>query len=86
MSYEAIIKENEKWIDETWRKFDEKLSKTAEKSRYKIPYTTINGVHDNRAEQDILAWTNGFWGGLMWLMYIATKKEEYKTTAEISEK
>ena len=86
MSYEAIIKENEKWIDETWRKFDEKLSKTAEKSRYKIPYTTINGVHDNRAEQDILAWTNGFWGGLMWLMYIGTGKECYKITAEQNEK
>lgn len=86
MSYESIIKENSFWIDETWRKFDEKLSRTAIKSRYKIPYTTENGTHDDRATQDILAWTNGFWGATMWLMYVGTGKAVYKETAEIQEK
>jgi unsaturated chondroitin disaccharide hydrolase len=31
-------------------------------------------------------WTNGFWGGLNWLLYNATGKEDYKLTALESEK
>lgn len=86
MKYEGIIQANKQWIDTTWEKLDEKLSRTAVKSRYKIPYTTINGEHDDRSKgEDILWWTNGFWGGLMWQMYVGTGKECYKVTAEESE-
>ena len=81
----TIIAQNQIWIDSTWEKIERKLSRTAVKSRNKIPYTTVNGVHDNRAEGFITTWTNGFWGGLMWMMYQATGKEEYRKTAERSE-
>ncbi len=86
MAYQDIIKSNQDFISDTWEKLDKKLSKTSEKSRYKLPYTTIDGVHDDKKESNITWWTNGFWGGLMWLMYIATKKDCYKITAETSEK
>ncbi len=86
MSYEDIIKNNKDFIESTWKKLDDKLSVTAVKSRCKIPYSTTNGVHDDKKEQDVVWWTNGFWGGLMWLMYNATKKDCYKITAEKSEK
>lgn len=87
MSFERIISENKNWIEQTWKKIDKKLSVTAIKSRDKIPYTSINGVHDDHSQGErILLWTNGFWGGLMWLMYSETKKECYKITAENSEK
>lgn len=81
-----VIVENQKWIDATWEKIEAKLSHTAVKSRNKLPYTTVNGVHSDRnAEGNPHAWTNGFWGGLMWLMYQATGKEDYRITAERSE-
>ena len=64
----TIIEQNKEWIDSTWAKVDAKLSRTAVKSRNKIPYTTVNGEHDNKAETSITWWTNGFWGGMMWLM------------------
>ncbi len=86
MSYQDIIKENQTFINSTWEKLDKKLSITSEKSRYKLPFTTIDGVHDDKKESNITWWTNGFWGGLMWLMYIATKKDCYKITALESEK
>ena len=87
MSYEKIIADNREWIDDTFAKLDKKLSVTAVKSRDKIPYTTKNGVHDSRTVgKDILWWTNGFWGGLMWLMYAGTGKECYKETAQNAEK
>ena len=85
MHYQEIIKENLQFIESVWEKLDRKLSKTAIKSRNKLPYTTADGVHDDR-QNEPLWWTNGFWGGLMWLMYIGTKKEDYKITAETAEK
>ena len=80
-----MISQNKEWIDATWEKIDKKLSRTAVKSRNKLPYTTINGVHDDKKETDVNWWTNGFWGGMMWLMYKATGNEEYRKTAERSE-
>lgn len=87
MSYTKIIEQNQAWIDETWKKLDEKLSRVAVKSRYKIPYTTKNGEHNDCSKgKGILTWTNGFWGGLMWQMYVGTGKDCYKITAEQVEK
>ena len=87
MSYEKIIADNKAWIDETFAKLDAKLSRTAVKSRNKIPYTTDkDGNHNDFGKEYIHGWTNGFWGGLMWLMYEATKNEDYKLTALESEK
>ena len=80
-----IIAQNQAWIDLTWEKIEKKLSRTAVKSRNKIPYTTVNGEHDDKSNI-IGQWTNGFWGGMMWLMYHETGKEEYRKTAEHSEK
>lgn len=82
---EEIIKENKNWIDETWEKTDRKLKKVRERSRDKIPYTAENGVHNNMAKDDVTWWTNGFWAGLMWLMYADTKDEGYKSVAERAE-
>lgn len=80
-----VIKNNQAWIDETFAKVEKKLSKTAIKSRDKLPYTTVDGVHDNCQETRPCWWTNGFWGGMMWLMYLATNNEEFKLTAQRSE-
>ena len=80
-----VILQNQLWIDDIWEKVDRKLRRVAVKSRDKLPYTTKNGEHDNRAEKDVWWWTNGFWGGMMWLMYQATGNEDYRITAERSE-
>ena len=73
---------NEKqWAKEIWEKLDKKLSRTAVSSYDKIPYTTENGVHDNRYGSEKSWWTNGFWPALMILMYAGTKKEQYLKTA-----
>ncbi len=76
-----IAEANAQWINDTWEKIDRKLSKICIKSRDKIPYTTVDGVHNDLAQTRPNAWTNGFWGGMMWLMYLGTGNEEYKKTA-----
>lgn len=81
---ERYVQNHTEWINSTWEKLDKKLSKIAIKSREKVPYTTVDGVHDDK-RNEIDWWTNGFFGGLMWLMYVGTKNEEYKITAERQE-
>ncbi|MGL4736447.1 MAG: glycoside hydrolase family 88 protein [Cellulosilyticaceae bacterium] len=73
------------WVDSLWQKVEHKLEQVARRSRDKIPYTTINGVHDDLSGPRVNWWTNGFWGGLMWLMYADTKKEIYKDVAQNQE-
>ena len=84
MSFQKLIEENREWVEHVFEKLNAKLSRTAVKSRNKIPYSVKDGVHTDRAN-NITWWTNGFWGGLMWLMYEATKNPDYLETARVSE-
>ena len=76
--------EEYKWIDNIWKKIDNKMEITAERAKNKIPYFAKDGVYDDRSD-DICWWTNGFWAGIMWILYCKTRKETYKHIAEISE-
>lgn len=71
---------------EMLNKLSEKLLVTAKRSEDKIPYTAVNGVHDNKIETDICWWTNGFWPALMWQMYAETKNEQFLITARKAQK
>lgn len=75
------------WAKETLRRTAEKLAKVSERSAHKIPYTTVNGVHDDRSGAGQIGWwTNGFWGGMMWQLYHLTGEERYRAIAEENEK
>lgn len=81
------------WLQGVIDKLTTKMHWVSEKTRHKIPYTTDNGTYDDRStvnpsgdEADgICWWTNGFWGGMMWLMHHETGLDKYKEIAEISE-
>ena len=71
------------WISKTTEKLKEKVAWVSTRSQNKIPYTTVNKVHDDKsipsASQDdgLNWWCNGFFGGMMSLMYHETKEERY---------
>lgn len=79
----TIIEQNKQWIDEVWQKIDNKLSKVAVRSKDIIPYTADEkGVHNQEFYHgEVDWWTNGFWGGMLWLMYSETGKDVYKECA-----
>lgn len=94
MSKETIRRER-LWTEDIMKQLREKMSWVCQKNKGKIPYTTDeSGNYDDRADisrewpmdDGINWWTNGFWGGLMWLMYLETGEKEYREAAEISEK
>ncbi|MBE7032804.1 MAG: glycosyl hydrolase family 88 [Ruminococcaceae bacterium] len=80
-----LTDEEKSWIDSLWGKLDQKLSRASISAYDKIPYTTVDGVYDDVKKDGIIRWTNGFWPGLMWLMYVGTGKDCYKKTARHAE-
>ena len=62
-------------------KIKEKELKVAGRTLNKIPYTAFDGVFDDWTSKNLCWWTNGFWGGMMWQLYGATKEDIYKKRA-----
>lgn len=88
------MNENIKWVDDAVNKIQDKMAWVSDKNKNKIPYTTTsNGNYDDRSDESIKWgftdgldwWTNGFWGGTMWLLYQGTKDKKYAEYAQISE-
>lgn len=84
----------EAWVTEAIRKIEKKMSWLREKSKDKLPSVTVDGTHDDRyvpgkeyrIDDGINWWCNGFWGGMLWMMYHETKDSRYAELARIPEK
>ena len=70
------------WVNEIYEKMEQKLYAECARMGEKIPYWTVGGVYEeDYAKKDIYWWTNGFWSGILWQLYHATKNELYLETA-----
>lgn len=86
---DKYIAPHKEWVEETIKKIDKKLKVVAPRTKGIPPYTSVDGKHtpvyskdrEGNTIVDYSWWTNGFWGGLMWLMYLETKDEMYKACA-----
>ncbi len=70
------------WIDSFYERVEQKLERSAKNLKDIIPHMTENGGYYDQAERDVTWWTNGFFGGMMWLLYEHTKKDIYKIAAK----
>lgn len=89
---ELLSTEDQLWVQSTIDKITGKMAWLSDKSSEKIPYSTDeNGEHDDkrvgeyRIDDGLQWWTNGFWGGILWLMYQETGEEKYAAIARKSE-
>lgn len=75
------------WAGEKLAKLEKKVSAELERLGDAIPYMSHDGKYTDVAqERGIDWWTNGFWGGLLWQIYGATKDEKYKAAAIAQER
>ena len=78
------------WAEEALDRVRAKIAWVSEKNRDKIPYTTgADGCYDDRGDMSrnwnsddgLSWWTNGFWSGILWMLYQDTGEERYARTA-----
>lgn len=69
---------NGKWIDEALEKTLMKVKENIDAIGLRYPHVSINGTYDNQGPG---FWTSGFWPGILWLYYFATKDEKAKELA-----
>lgn len=73
----------ESWLEELFQKMEAKFDAECRRIGDRIPYWTEEGVYrTDYGKKDINWWTNGFWPGILWQMYHATRKEIYRKAAE----
>lgn len=78
-------KEIQCFAEQISEKIRKKMKATVLRNPDILPYTSIDGhFKDNKG--DICKWTNGFWTGILWLMYMDTKDSIYKEIAEHTER
>ena len=82
-----LLKDSDKtWGNETYEKIRGKLFAEGGRIGSRIPYIADNGVYrEDKAETDIVWWTNGFWPGMLWQMYHAEGDERYRMAAQGAE-
>ena len=71
---------DKEWLESTIKKLTDKMAAVSKRTQLKLPFTSEDGMHDDYSFK-ITQWTNGFWGGMMWLMYMLTEDEQYKDLA-----
>lgn len=80
------MKTQTNWEQELFEQVQTKLHAEIQRLDGAIPYIPENNGHYvDMAKKDVTWWTNGFWAGLMWLMYHATNDEQYRRAAETNE-
>ncbi|MBE5921958.1 MAG: glycosyl hydrolase family 88 [Lachnospiraceae bacterium] len=75
------MKKEQIWASEVAEKIVRKVRVTAQRNQGKVPYTTVDGRFDDWSDR-IWWWTNGFFGGQLWLLYNAYGDELFRKSAE----
>jgi len=69
------------WAQQVWPKIEAKVAAECERWGAKIPYIARNGRYTDMWEKDPAWWTNGFWPGILWLLYHQTHDKKYLAAA-----
>ena len=77
----ALNDEQKLWAKNIYDKIIAKETTVIKRSGEKIPYTTENGVFNDKFATDPSWWTNCFWHGILWQMYVESKDEYFRELA-----
>lgn len=77
-----ISEDDRHWAQQVWDKVIIKIAAQQNRLGDKVPYIAVNGRYDDKMEKDLYWWCNGFWPGILWLLYHDTKDSKYLITAQ----
>ncbi len=79
--------QDQQWLEQTTQRLLQKLSAEANRVGGKIVYIPKNGHYEDLdTPTGYYWWCNGFWPGMLWQAYHATKDEAFRKAAEEVEK
>ena len=73
------------WADALWPRMREKMTAQCGRLGSSVPYAAQNGRYTDKMAENPYWWTNGFWPGMLWLMYRNTGDEAFFQTARAVE-
>ena len=77
-----MLEEKRKWIEEFFAKCENKIYSVMDDIKIDYPMDIRgNTTKYEETEHTPFNWTSGFWGGIMWLLYLQTGKNKYKNRA-----
>jgi unsaturated chondroitin disaccharide hydrolase len=68
-----------KWADDIWVKIENKINSTSDRIKDSFPHISVDGKYDDNS---LDWWTNGYWAGILWLVYSQNKNEKLRKYAE----
>lgn len=72
----------EKWLEGFFSKCENKIYSVMDDISIDYPMDIRGNTKKyEETEHTPFNWTSGFWGGMMWLLYLQTRKEKYKLRA-----
>jgi unsaturated chondroitin disaccharide hydrolase len=80
------IEENlKKWAEETWKKIRIKMAAQCDRVGSRVPFIPTDGRYSDKMASDPYWWTNGFWPGMLWLLFHGTGEARYREAASAVE-
>lgn len=71
------------WYDNAWQYVADKVGRTHARIGDSFPLASYGGKYDDREPH---CWTNGFWPGILWLLYRDNQDERLRAIAESCER
>ena len=82
----TVSQQDREWLEQTEEKLLRKLSAEARRIGGKIVYIPKDGRYEDLATPTgVYWWCNGFWPGMLWQAYHASKDETFRKAAETIE-
>lgn len=77
-----LTDKQKEWAGSVLARMIEKESAVIRRSGEKIPYTTVDGVFADKYAEDPAWWTNCFWHGILWRVYLENKDQDIRALAQ----
>ncbi|MDR3335041.1 MAG: glycoside hydrolase family 88 protein [Treponema sp.] len=76
---------HKQYAENVWDKIQTKISVQCDRIGVIVPYIAVDGRYSDKMADNLYWWTNGFWPGILWLLFYSAGEQKYADTARAIE-